>query len=167
MKRKKDQYYRGSVAESQKPSDSERQRHRDVKAGCVRERYGNDFVQPTLWLPQVGEQVGVKTSTAFVPPELAAIIFAPTASLENLQAQLQALFTQKKQASDDDDEDKQIALFQNIRTLRSRISQLQKGQGAADKLAAKPSFDVWSYGCVLYEVYVTRVFGVCISLKAA
>ncbi len=112
--------------------------------------------------------MGEKTSTAFVPPELAAIIFAPTASLEKLQAQLQTLSAQTKQPSDnDDDEDKQIALFQNKKKLKSQISQLQKGQGAADNLASKPSFDVWSYGCVLYEVYATRVFGVCISLKAA
>jgi hypothetical protein len=124
--------------------------------GC----YSSEFVQRTLWLLQVGEQVGVKTSTAFVPPELAAIIFKPTASLENLQVQLQALLAQKKQASDDGDEDKESSLLQHIRTLRIHISQLQKGLGAADKLASKPSFDVWSFGCVLYEVYTPRVCSV-------
>ncbi len=97
--------------------------------------------------------MGVKTSTAFVPPELAAIIFKPAVSLEQLQAQLQALLAQKKQASDDGDEDKESSLLQNIKTLRSQISQKEEGQISSGDLLATAKFDVWSFGQVLFEVH--------------
>ncbi len=103
----------------------------------------------------MGEQVGVKTSTAFVPPELAAILFKPTKeSIDEIKSQLAEKTRQYDQAAASNDRAKQRSLDQEIQLLESQ----QNGQGAVDALDADPSFDVWSFGAVLYEV---RVCSVC------
>ncbi len=117
--------------------------------------------------------MGVKTSTAFVPPELAAIIFKPTASLDELKAQLHTQTTlslQKTllvQKSDDEDDDTERDLLQveldkvaeAIKGLRSQISQKKKNQGSSGELLATAKFDVWSFGQVLFEVHRFPILG--------
>ncbi len=112
--------------------------------------------------------MGVKTSTAFVPPELAAIIFKPKENIDEIKSQLDTKQREKDDAYAADPYGTKFDVLQeSCKRLHFQIVALQTGQSAADKLTSKPSFDVWSYGCVLYEVYVTRVFGVCIALKGA
>ncbi len=48
---------------------------------------------------QEGAEVGLKTSTAFVPPELAALVFKPKESIEELREKLPELERQKAQAA--------------------------------------------------------------------
>jgi hypothetical protein len=105
----------------------------------------------------VGELVGVKTSTAFVPPELAAVLFKPKENIDEIIVLFKSQLVKKEREKDetyaaDPYGDKFDALQESCKRLWRQIVALEKDHGPADKLAGKPSFDVWSFGQVLYEV---------------
>ena len=96
------------------------------------------------------DEEGKKTSTAFCPPELAAVLFRPEQNVEVLEAELR----DNPLLLDGDDEYAMMAVLQKRTKIKAQIAQLRdgaKGTSAAG-LEAAPTFDVWSFGVVMFEL---------------
>jgi hypothetical protein len=111
----------------------------------------------------VGEEIGLKTSTAFVPPELAAILFRPTETLDDLVAEVTQLEeeqairkeqTPKDRAPEDWAKLKEISC--KLQILGDKIAILQDTDDGESKLRARTEFDVWGFGAVMYEMLCGR-----------
>jgi hypothetical protein len=106
----------------------------------------------------VGEEIGLKTSTAFVPPELAVALFRPTETLSALLAeetQLEAdQALKQKQRPKDRVELKKIEA--KLKGVRDKIAILEDGDEGQSKLKASTEFDVWGFGAVMYEMLCGR-----------
>jgi type IV secretory pathway VirJ component len=106
----------------------------------------------------VGEDIGLKTSTAFVPPELAVALFRPTETLSALEAEETRLEAEralkKKQRPKDRVELKKIEA--KLKGVSDKIAILEDGDGGQGKLKASTQFDVWGFGAVMYEMLCGR-----------
>jgi serine/threonine protein kinase len=114
----------------------------------------------THYVYKVGEVIGLKTSTAFVPPELAALLFRPKESLGELEMELKQNERERdalKESDADKDVDEVDRLSGRNIELR-RIIKRQKGGAFATPtiLQASDAFDVWSFGVVMYEMLCKR-----------
>lgn len=117
---------------------------------------------------KIGKKIGLKTSTAFVPPELAATLFRPTESLEELLADETRLEAEsaleQKQTKKDRGKMKEIAT--QLQILSDKIAMLEKGETATEELRGSDKFDVWGFGAVMYEMLCKRWHPLLLLLRA-
>jgi serine/threonine protein kinase len=117
---------------------------------------------------RVGEEIGLKTSTAFVPPELAALLFRSKESLADLEKELKQNKEERRALMDVDEDENSEALhdlFRRNMELSRAIKQLKAG--GLKKVISSGSFDVWSFGVVMYEMLCKRSIPFMIDMPAA
>lgn len=89
-----------------------------------------------------------------MPPELAALLYLPAESLQDVVAALKHL---KTEIALDPDKLDDPAVLGKLTELGAKIKQIEaSGPAASHMLLAAPSFDVFSFGIVMYEMFCNR-----------
>jgi serine/threonine protein kinase len=107
----------------------------------------------------VGGEIGLKTSTAFIAPELAAALYHKQESRADLELELK----QNKQQRNEEEElvIQDLGKLDRLNARNSEIGlALQQlrlyGSMIPQKPLASTKFDVWSFGVVMYEMLCNR-----------
>jgi len=150
------QFFARDIASSLKHIHSANAIHADFKPRNIVRLHGKyiliDFDSCTAINEAYSSE---KISSAFVPPELARIKFRPKKSLQSLRVSRDSLKKKRRTLllnDADSDEDEIDSLGRQIKSLTNQILQLEEERenGKTGKVKAIPTYDVWSFGCVMY-----------------
>ena len=100
--------------------------------------------------------IGAKYSSAYCPPEIATALFPELdMTLVNIEARMKEI----KSQPDWDDDERLLHELLDLKKARTKKLAKTNNVSTSAQLKGDPTFDIWSFGVVLYELVVgTRLF---------
>ena len=104
----------------------------------------------------MGEEIGLKVSSGYMPKELAELVFRPESTAEELQCKLSTIEEQLANAGTDSSE--YVGLVNRVDKARRELALVQSLEEHEIDVSqrtiphAHTSFDIWAFGVILYHL---------------